>query len=152
MERRGVRTDRGDMNRGQGEGQAQREELAALEQQKLGMSAARNSAHQWREGQVRAEAEAQRRAELEREREAHAAAEREKQVKDRQTAQEIFGRYLRETPGTIGQHGEQLKTMMDKWDKSTPEVKKAIVDEAKARIDQQRQRSRGPSMGMGMSR
>lgn len=148
MERRGIRSERGRLNRAARGAQIEREELASLEQQQSGMNAARNSAHQWRQEQARAAAEAQRQADLEREKQVKAASEREIQAKERQGAKELFGRYLRETPGTIGQHGEQLKTMMEKWDKSAPEVKKAMVDEIKAKIEQQRQRSRGPSMGM----
>lgn len=90
---------------------------------------------------------AQNRAEKEKARQE--AKEREKQVQERQTATDIFERYFRGVPGTIDQHAEQLQTMMEKWDKSTPEVRKAIVDGAKVRIEQQ-QKSKTPSMGMRM--
>lgn len=79
MERRGERSERGNLNRAQGN-QAEREELAALEQQQSGMSVARNRAHQWRQEQARAAAEAQRRAEQERERQ----RQQEEQERERQ--------------------------------------------------------------------
>lgn len=79
MERRGERSERGNLNRVQGN-QAEREELAALEQQQSGMNAARNRAHQWRHEQARAAAEAQRRVELERERQ----RQQEEQERERQ--------------------------------------------------------------------
>ena len=79
MERRGERSERGTLNLPQGN-QAEREELAALEQQQSGMNAARNRAHQWRQEQARAADEAQRRAELERERQ----RQQEEQERERQ--------------------------------------------------------------------
>lgn len=145
MERRGIRSERGELNRAARGAKIEREELASLEQQQSGMSAARNSAHQWREEKARAAAEAQRQAELERERQARAAAERERQAKERQEAKELFGCYLRETLGTVGQHGEQLKAMMEKWEKSTPEEKQKTIEAV--RELHKRQRSRG--MGLG---
>ena len=79
MERRGERSERGNLNLPQGN-QAEREELAALEQQQSGMNTARNHAHQWRQEQARAAAEAQRRAELVRERQ----RQQEEQERERQ--------------------------------------------------------------------
>ena len=79
MERRGERSERGNLNLPQGN-QAEREELAALEQQQSGMNAARNRAHQWQQEQARAAAEAQRRAELERDRQ----RQQEEQERERQ--------------------------------------------------------------------
>ena len=79
MERRGERSERGNLNLPQGN-QIEREELAALEQQQSGMNAARNRAHQWRQEQARAAAEAQRRAELVRERQ----RQQEEQERERQ--------------------------------------------------------------------
>lgn len=87
MERRGLRTDRGELNRAQRK-QPEREELAALEQQQSGMSAARNRAHQWRKEQARAAAEAQRRAELERERK-HQLEEQEQERQRQEWAQKL---------------------------------------------------------------
>lgn len=75
MERRGERSERGNLNLPQGN-RAEREELAALEQQQSGMNAARSRAHQWRQEQARAAAEAQRRAELERERQRQERAQK----------------------------------------------------------------------------
>lgn len=75
MERRGERSERGTLNLPQGN-QAERDELAALEQQQSGMNAARNRAHQWRQEQARAAAEAQRRAEQERERQRQERAQK----------------------------------------------------------------------------
>lgn len=83
MERRGERSERGNLNLPLGN-QAEREELVALKQQQSGMSAARNRAHQWRQEQARAAAEAQRRAELERERQRlQEEQERERQRQER---------------------------------------------------------------------
>ena len=79
MERRGERSERGNLNLPQGN-QAEREELAALEQQQSGMNTARSHAHQWRQEQARAAAEAQRRAELERDRQ----RQQEEQERERQ--------------------------------------------------------------------
>lgn len=88
MERRGFRTERGDLNRDQGEGQAKRDELAALERQESGMSAARSRAHQWKQEQARAAAEAQRRAELERERQRQ-QQEQERERQRQEQAQKL---------------------------------------------------------------
>ena len=79
MERRGERSERGNLNLPQGN-HAEREELAALEQQQSGMTAARNRAHQWQQEQARAAAEAQRRADLERDRQ----RQQEEQERERQ--------------------------------------------------------------------
>lgn len=90
MERRGERSERGNLNRGQGN-QAEREELAALEQQQSGMNAARSRAHQWRQEQARAAAEAQRRAELERERQRQERAQKleaERKAREKQRQKE----------------------------------------------------------------
>lgn len=80
MERRGVRTDRGDLNRGQAESQANRGELAALERQESGMSAARSRAHDWKLDQARTAADAQRQATLE--------LERQRQQEDQERARQ----------------------------------------------------------------
>ena len=79
MERRGERSERGNLNLPQGN-QAEREELVALEQQQSGMNAARNRAHQWQQEQARAAAEAQLRADLERDRQ----RQQEEQERERQ--------------------------------------------------------------------
>ena len=71
MERRGIKTERGDLNRSllQGLSQDERDELAALEKQQAGICVARSRAKQWQEDQERA-AEAQRQKEKELERKA----------------------------------------------------------------------------------
>lgn len=84
MERRGVRTDRGDLNRGQGASQAKRGELASLERQESGMSAARSRAHEWKQEQARTAADAQRRAALELERQRQRQQEEQKREIQRQ--------------------------------------------------------------------
>ena len=84
MERRGERSERGNLNLPQGN-QAEREELVALEQQQSGMNAARNRAHQWQQEQARAAAEAQRRTELERDRQ----RQQEEQVRERQRQERV---------------------------------------------------------------
>ena len=87
MERRGEKSERGTLNLPQGN-QAEREELAALEQQQSGMNAARNSAHQWRQEQARAAAEAQHRAELERERQRQEMAQKLEAEREEQRQKE----------------------------------------------------------------
>ena len=83
MERRGERSERGNLNLPQ-RNQAEREELSALEQQQSGINAAKNRAHQWQQEQARAAAEAQRRAELERDRQRQQGEqERERQRQER---------------------------------------------------------------------
>lgn len=69
MERRGIKTERGDLNRSllQGLSQDERDELAALEKQQAGICVARSRVKQWQEDQERA-AEAQRQKEKELER------------------------------------------------------------------------------------
>ena len=71
MERRGIQTERGDLNRRllQGLSWDEREELAALEKQQRGISVARSRARQWQAEQERA-AEVQRQKEKELERKA----------------------------------------------------------------------------------
>lgn len=65
---------------------------------------------------------------------------------ERKAAKELFSSYLRETPGTVGQHGEQLKAMMEKWEKNTPEEKQKTIEAVREARQQQRSHSR---MGMG---
>lgn len=89
MERRGERSERGNMNIPQGN-QAEREELAALEQRQSGISAAKNNARQLRQEQARLAAEAQHRAELERDRQRQQEEqERERQRQERAQKLEI---------------------------------------------------------------
>lgn len=92
MERRGQATERGRLNRAQGDDQAQaRTELVALESQQQGISAARNRARLWREEQARAAAEARRQAEIERERQRQEQArklEAEKKAREEQRQRE----------------------------------------------------------------
>lgn len=76
MERRGQATERGGLNRVQGDDQAQaRSELVVLESQQQGISAARSRARLWREEQARVAAEARRQAEIEHERQRQLEAE-----------------------------------------------------------------------------
>lgn len=70
MERRGEPSERGELNRGRGEAQREREELATLEQLQGGVSGAKERARAWQEAKEREAAEAQRRADLERQRQA----------------------------------------------------------------------------------
>lgn len=84
MERRGVSTERGDLNRARAdqEQQAERQELASLERQQQGIHAARQRLHMERAARAAAKAEAeererqrkQREAERERKRQAERAA------------------------------------------------------------------------------
>lgn len=67
IERRGERSERGDINLALKGRRAERDELAALEGQQSGISAARTRVRQWRQEQAMAAAAAQRRTELERE-------------------------------------------------------------------------------------
>ena len=79
-----------------GGNQAEREDLAALEQQQSGISAARNRAHQWRQEQALAPAEAPRQAEQKRERQRQERAqkheaERKAREEQRQKEAAAFG-------------------------------------------------------------
>ena len=96
MERRGIQTERGDLNRAMGE-QAAVRELASLEQQDQGIHAARQRFHQEKAARTAAKAEAEekerqrkRQAELERERQRQELAKkREAERKARETQCQI---------------------------------------------------------------
>lgn len=78
MERRGERSERGDINRALKPRRAEQDELAALERQQSGINAAMSRGHRWQQEQIRDAAEAQRQADLERER------QRQREEKERE--------------------------------------------------------------------
>lgn len=83
MERRGIRTERGDLNRGQGEGKSVQAELAQAEQVQTGTARMREQAREWRIAQERAREQAlaaERAKQQERERQ---EVERKVQEKER---------------------------------------------------------------------
>ena len=95
------------------------------------------------------------------EKERQEALEREKRERERKARREeagaTFDRYLRGVPGlSLAQRKERHKEAMSEWDQQPPEIQDAILAKTQQRIEQQEQarqqersRSRGPSMGMG---
>lgn len=169
MERRGIQTERGDLNRAAATPSQERAELAALERMQAGISAARQQARTgWRKMQAAAAEAARRRQreEAERERQRQEAErkrqeverERQKQEAERREARTLFARYVRGQGGRDEQQeAAQVQRMLAAWEKQTAQERAAILAETRQRIEQQEQsrrqqsqeRSRGPRMGMG---
>lgn len=87
MERRGVRTDRGDLNRGQGEEKSAQTELAQAEQIQTGTARIRAQAQEWRAAQEAARqhalaAERAKQQELERREAERQAQEKERKARE----------------------------------------------------------------------
>lgn len=87
MERRGVRTDRGDLNRGQGEEKSAQTELAQAEQIQTGTARMRAQAQEWRAAQEAARqqalaAERAKQQELERREAERQAQEKERKARE----------------------------------------------------------------------
>lgn len=166
MERRGVQTERGDLNRAAIAPSPERAELAALERMQAGISAARQQARTgWRKMQAAA-AEAERRRqrekaerereEAERQRQRQEAERRQKEAeRQRQEASTLFDRYAREQGGTAEQQAAQVQRMLAAWEQQPPEARAAILAETRQRIEQQEQarahqrdhHRAGPSLG-----
>ena len=167
MERRGVQTERGDLNRAAIAPSPERAELAALERMQAGISAARQQARTgWRKMQaVAAEAERRRqrekaereREEAERQRQRQEAERRQKEAeRQRQEASTLFDRYARGQGGTAEQQAAQVQRMLAAWEQQPPEARAAILAETRQRIEQQQEQARahqrdhhrdGPSLG-----
>lgn len=79
MERRGIQTERGDLNRIKGDQglQAERQELASLERQQKGIQAARQRFHQERAARATAKAEAEEKERQRKQQEAERARKRQ---------------------------------------------------------------------------
>ena len=157
MERRGIRTERGNLNRTATTPSKERAELA-------GISAARQQARAgWRQMQAAAvEAERQRkRQEVERQRQREEAERRQKEAerqrleeeKQRTEARTLFARYVRGLGGTAEQQAAQVQRMLTAWEQQAAQERAAILSETRQSIEQreraqnERQRSRGPRMG-----
>lgn len=157
MERRSIRTERGDLNRAAAVPSQERAELA-------GISAARQQARAgWRQMQAAAvEAERQRkRQEVERQRQREEAERRQKEAerqrleeeKQRTEARTLFARYVRGLGGTAEQQAAQVQRMLTAWEQQAAQERAAILSETRQSIEQreraqnERQRSRGPRMG-----
>lgn len=164
MERRGIRTERGDLNRAAIVPSPERAELATLERMQNGISAARQQARAgWRQMQAAAvEAERQRkRQEVERQRQREEAERRQKEAerqrleeeKQRTEARTLFARYVRGLGGTAEQQAAQVQRMLTAWEQQAAQERAAILSETRQSIEQreraqnERQRSRGPRMG-----
>lgn len=166
MERRGVQTERGDLNRAAIAPSPELAELAALERMQAGISAARQQARTgWRKMQAAA-AEAERRRqrekaerereEAERQRQRQEAERRQKEAeRQRQEASTLFDRYARGQGGTAEQQAAQVQRMLAAWEQQPPEARAAILAETRQRIEQQEQarahqrdhHRAGPSLG-----
>lgn len=144
MERRGIQTERGDLNRVRGSYQALelRTELAALEEQQQGISAARSRAKEWRETQTHAAAAAQK--------------QREEAEKERERINALFLSSF--VDKTYNEMITATKIELSRWEKAVPEERVKIEQRAKARIAKleeqrrERQRNRERSRGMEMGR
>lgn len=158
MERRGIRTERGDLNRAAIAPSPERAELA-------GIRAARQHARAgWRQMQLAAAEAARRRQreEAERERQRQEVEKRQKEAerqrleeeKQRTEARTLFGRYVRGQGWTAEQQTAQVQRMLAAWEQGTAQERAEMLTEARQRIEQQeriqrqeRHRSRGPGMG-----
>lgn len=168
MERRGIQTERGDLNRATTLG-PERTELNALEQIQAGINAARQHARlEWQRMQAAA-AEAKRkrqRQEAERERKRLEAEKQQKEAeqqrleyeKQRFEAKNLFEQYVcGQGHKTAEQQDAQVQRMLDTWEQQTAQNRAAILAETWKRIEQQEQarnvlhqheRDDGPSLKM----
>lgn len=159
MERRGERSERGDLNRGQGEYRAAQAELAEAEKVQSGAERVRAQAGQWKQAQEQAkqkeiarQRERERIEREEKERQQRLEAEREAR---REEARATFDQYLRGIPRlSLAQRKERHNEAMSEWEQQPPEIQDAILAETRQRIQQQEQvrqqersRSRGPGLG-----
>lgn len=158
MERRGIRTERGDLNRAAITPSLERAELA-------GIRAARQHARAgWRQMQVAAAEAARRRQreEAERERQRQEVEKRQKEAerqrleeeKQRTEARTLFGRYVRGQGWTAEQQTAQVQRILAAWEQGTAQERAEMLTETRQRIEQQeqarqqeREKSRGPRMG-----
>lgn len=166
MERRGIRTERGDLNRAAIAPSPERAELASLERQQQGIHAAKQRLRIEKAARAAAKAEAKRqrnRQEAERQRQREEAEKRQKEAerqrleeeKQRTEARTLFARYVRGRGGTAEQQTAQAQKMLAAWEQRTAQERAELLTEIRQLIEQQqdqarqqeRIRSRGPSMG-----
>ena len=158
MERRGIQTERGDLNRAAIAPSLERAELAGIR------AAQQHARAGWRQMQATA-AEAERRRqreEAERERQRQEAERRQKEAERQRQEQEaqrlkartLFARYVRAQGGTAEQQAAQEQRMLAAWEQRTAQERAELLTEIWQRIEQQdriqrqeRHRSRGPGMG-----
>ena len=158
MERRGIQTERGDLNRAAAPSM-ERAELAVAEQVQAGTEWIRSQAFQWKQAQEQAkqkeiarQRERERIEREEKERQQRLEAEREAR---REEARATFDQYLRGIPRlSLAQRKERHNEAMSEWEQQPPEIQDAILAETRQRIQQQEQvrqqersRSRGPGLG-----
>lgn len=158
MERRGIQTERGDLNRAAAPSM-ERAELAVAEQVQAGTEWIRSQAFQWKQAQDQAK---QKEIERQRERERIEREEKERQQRleaereaRREEARATFDQYLRGIPRlSLAQRKERHNEAMSEWEQQPPEIQDAILAETRQRIQQQEQarqqersRSRGPGLG-----
>lgn len=166
MERRGIRTERGDLNRAAITPSPERAELASLERQQQGIHAAKQRLRIEKAARAAAKAEAERqrnRQEAERQRQREEAEKRQKEAerqrleeeKQRTEARTLFARYVRGRGGTAEQQTAQAQKMLAAWEQRTAQERAELLTEIRQLIEQQQEqarqqeriRSRGPSMG-----
>lgn len=162
MERRGIQTERGELNRASTAPSQERAELAELEQIEAGISAAREQARAgWRRMQAEAAAATRRRQreKEERERQRQEAEKRQKEAeRERMEARSLFTRYVREQgrDTTAEQQAIQVQRMLAAWEQRTAQEKTDMLMETRQLIEQQEQgrhdrqhdRDDGPSLSM----
>lgn len=164
MERRGIRTERGNLNRAAIAPSPERAELASLERQQQGIHAAKQRLRIEKAARAAAKAESERqriRQEAERQRQREEAERRQKEAerqrleeeKQRTEARTLFARYVRGLGGTAEQQAAQVQRMLTAWEQQAAQERAAILSETRQSIEQreraqnERQRSRGPRMG-----
>ena len=150
MERRGIQTERGDLNRGVSElAKEEQKELAVLERQQRGVNAARN----WfaKETAEREEKERQRL-----QHEAQKERERKAQQKERERVNSLFLHSY--VDKGYGEMVTSAKWELAKWDKATPEDRVKQEQQAETRIakinkerEERRQRERAQERDGGWS-
>ena len=164
MERRGIQTERGNLNRAKTVQEQQAERLASLERQQQGIHAAKQRLRIEKAARAAAKAESERqriRQEAERQRQREEAERRQKEAerqrleeeKQRTEARTLFARYVRGLGGTAEQQAAQVQRMLTAWEQQAAQERAAILSETRQSIEQreraqnERQRSRGPRMG-----
>lgn len=164
MERRGIRTERGNLNRAAIAPSPEQAELASLERQQQGIHAAKQRLRIEKAARAAAKAESERqriRQEAERQRQREEAERRQKEAerqrleeeKQRTEARTLFARYVRGLGGTAEQQAAQVQRMLTAWEQQAAQERAAILSETRQSIEQreraqnERQRSRGPRMG-----
>jgi ATP-dependent exoDNAse (exonuclease V) alpha subunit len=163
MERRGERSERGDLNREPDAVRTARAEIAAAEHVQTGAERMRAQAREWRDAQeqIRLAAEreaAKEKAQAERDRQEQerrvelAAKEKAQIEKDRFQVEQAFLSSLYSTRATYPERRARAKVLADEWVKAADreKFKRETLDKIMTECEQvklERQRSRGPSLG-----